>query len=76
MHGALAELVIAKRFDGQRKRERLLFGEHGRDLPFGGAEANRSAVTWAHSTRAKWRSSSGAHAVVSPPPKTAWNASS
>ena len=37
MHGALAVLVIAERFERQRQQERLLFGKHGRHLPFGGA---------------------------------------
>src|SRR5215468_8051818 len=30
-------LVIAKRLQGQREQSRLFFGEHGGDLPLGGA---------------------------------------
>jgi hypothetical protein len=37
MHDAFAVLVITEGFDGQRQQERLLFGEHGHDLAFGGA---------------------------------------
>jgi len=37
MHHALAVLVVTKRFEGQRLEEGFFFGEHGRDLPFGGA---------------------------------------
>ena len=37
MHRALAVLVIAKGFDGQRQQRRLLLGEHGRHLAFGSA---------------------------------------
>ena len=37
MHRALAVLVIAEGLDGQRQQGRPLFGEHGRDLPLGGA---------------------------------------
>ena len=37
VHGALAVVVIAERFDRQRQQRRFLFGEHGRDLPLGGA---------------------------------------
>ena len=37
MHRSLAVLVIAERLQRQRQQGRLLFGEHGRDLPFGGA---------------------------------------
>ena len=37
VHGSLAVLVIAKRFDRQRKQRRTLFGEHRCDLALGGA---------------------------------------
>ncbi len=37
MHRALAVLVIAEGLDGQWQQSGLLFGEHGRDLPLGGA---------------------------------------
>jgi|SRR5579862_4265624 len=37
MHDPLAVLVVAERFQGQRKQERFFFGKHGGDLPFGGA---------------------------------------
>ena len=37
MHRALAVLVVAERLHGQRLQRRPLFGEHGGDLPLGGA---------------------------------------
>ena len=37
MNRALAVLVIAERLERQRQQRGFLFGEHGRDLPFGGA---------------------------------------
>jgi hypothetical protein len=37
MHRALAVLVVAERFDGQRQQGRFLLGEHDRDLTLGGA---------------------------------------
>src|SRR5580700_10238903 len=37
MYGSFAVLVIAEWFDGQREQCRAFFGEHRRDLPFGGA---------------------------------------
>ena len=45
MHRALAVLVIAERLDRQREQGRLFFGEHGRDLPFGGAVNARVGPT-------------------------------
>ena len=37
VYRAFPVLVIAEGLDGQRQQGRPLFGEHGRDLPFGGA---------------------------------------
>src|SRR5271165_435080 len=37
VHRALTVLVVAEGFDGQRQQGRPLLGEHGRDLPLGGA---------------------------------------
>ena len=37
VHRAFAVLVIAEGLDGQRQQGRPLFGEHGGDLPLGGA---------------------------------------
>ena len=37
VHGAFTELVITEGLDGQRQQGWPLFGEHGRDLPLGGA---------------------------------------
>src|SRR5579863_9910601 len=37
MHGSLAVLVIAERFEWQRKQRRFLFGEHRSDWSFGWA---------------------------------------
>jgi hypothetical protein len=37
MHGALAMLVVAKRFQGQRKQSGFFFRKHGGHLPFSGA---------------------------------------
>jgi len=37
VHRAFAVLVVAKRFQRQGLKRRLLFGEHGSDLAFGGA---------------------------------------
>ena len=37
MHGSFAVLVIAEWLDRQREQCGALFGEHRRDLPFGGA---------------------------------------
>ena len=37
VHRAFAVLVVAERLERQRQQGGLLFGEHGRDLPFGGA---------------------------------------
>ena len=37
MHGALAVLVIAEGFEGQRSQRRFFFREHGGHLPLGGA---------------------------------------
>ena len=37
VHRALAVLVIAEGFDGQRQQRRFLFCEHRRNLPFGSA---------------------------------------
>ena len=37
MHGALAVLVVAKRFERQSHERRALFGKHGGDLALGGA---------------------------------------
>jgi hypothetical protein len=37
MNRALPILVVAKGLNGQRDQRRLLFGEHRRNLPFGGA---------------------------------------
>ena len=37
MHRALAVLVVAERLHRQRQQRRPLFGEHGGDLPLGGA---------------------------------------
>src|SRR5271169_2717127 len=37
VYRSLAVLVIAKRFERQRQKRRLLFGEHGGDLSLGGA---------------------------------------
>src|SRR3979411_1949357 len=45
VHGAFAILVIAEGFDGQRQQGRPLFGEHGRDLPLGGAVDARIGPT-------------------------------
>src|SRR5579883_2550271 len=37
LHGALAELVLAERFQRQRQQRRTLLGKHGGHLSFGGA---------------------------------------
>jgi hypothetical protein len=37
MNGSLAVLVVAERFQRQRQQGGFLFGEHGGDLPLGGA---------------------------------------